>query len=621
MDYERERDPPPKGMALQAIPGTSPQPPGTHATGHELDASGGERVPPADDLPNEGSSRIGGGQATRGRRESGSSRNSSRTPDNERRSVALGGVTTSEHPGPDTRNGAHLHPSSGGSQMGEGASPPSQSANAMQSAGNPQSAAPSSTPSGEPELEDGPITPSSRPSQHHAGGQSIDNQDEPPNIPDAPNSIPPEAQTRPKGRKSKRGSLGLATLNIKGGGSPSTRGKWPHLWQVMREQRLDVLVIQETHLDDTRKDIIQNTFDEYIHILHSWDRANPNAKGIAFVLNKRTTRWKEATMKEIIPGRAILLQIPWHEQNETKILGVYAPNSPGDNTKFWEDLEGAWNTGTYTRPDFLLGDTNIVEDSLDRIPARSPPTAPTEALGNLKSKFDLIDGWRHNYPSTRKFTFRTEGGDSQSRLDRIYIRENLIRFSHQWEISNIGISTDHKLVSVRVLNPAAPYLGKGRYAIPNTLLKHKTLVNEIIGLGLQYQTKLTELVNKPRDKENNPQREHKDFKDKVTLTIREYAKTVMPKIDRSIKNLEKDRDELLNNSEIAEDDKRTTAALIDERITQLEKIRHSRARDNLAAKCRLENETNSKFWYQLNRKQQPRDTIAALKKPNTDPPN
>ncbi|KAF5382437.1 hypothetical protein D9615_002719 [Tricholomella constricta] len=388
----------------------------------------------------------------------------------------------------------------------------------------------------------------------------------------------------------------------------------------MREQCLDVITIQEAHLNDTRRDEIQQTFGENMHLLNSWDRENPNARGIAFVLNKRTTRWKEAKVDEPIPGRAILLHLPWHENNVTKILGVYAPNATADNTNFWEDLEQKWRDGSYTKPDVLLGDLNLIEDSMDRLPARAPPQAPTEALSSLKSKFGLVDGWRQTYPTTRKFTFRTENGDSQSRLDRIYIAENLTRFSHQWEITNTGISTDHKLVSVRLLNPAAPHLGKGRYAIPNTLLRHKDLVNQITELSMLYQTKLDELDNKPRDENNNPQREHKIFKDKLAATIRKYAKSVMPKIQKTINNLGKDRDELVNNAEINDEEKRTTTALLDERITQLEKIRHNRARDNLATKCRLENETNSKFWYQLNKPKKPRDTIAALKKPNVDPP-
>ncbi|KAF5381553.1 hypothetical protein D9615_005523 [Tricholomella constricta] len=537
-------------------------------------------------------------------------------------STAPGGFTTLGHPGYRARRSANTRPPNGEHTMGEGASPPTQSASTVQSAGSPQSADPGSTPSGEPDVEEGLNPTPTEQSQRQATSSGTENPNTPqtsaqnePNIPPTP-----EPRTNPQGKKSKRGSLGLATLNIKGGGSHTTRGKWPHLWQIMREQSLDILAIQESHLDDLRRDEIQQMFSEQIHILNSWDRTNPNARGIAFILNKRTTRWKEAKIDELIPGRATLLHIPWHESNVTKIMGVYAPNNTNENAEFWEELEQKWRSGAFTKPDILLGDTNFVEDSMDRIPTKPPPLAPAVALGTLKTSFGLIDGWRQTFPTMRKFTFRTERGDSQSRLDRIYISETLIRFSHSWEISNTGLSTDHKLVSVRILNPASPYLGRGRYAIPNALLQHKDLRNKITELGKLYQKKLDKLDDKPRDRENNPQREHKIFKDKLVKTIRKYAKTVMPRIQKTINNLEKDRDDILNNTGIDDSEKRTTAALLDERITQLEKVRHNRARDNLATKCRLENETNSKFWYQLNKAKKPRDTIAALRNPNVDPP-
>ncbi|KAF5367782.1 hypothetical protein D9615_010499 [Tricholomella constricta] len=205
-------------------------------------------------------------------------------------------------------------------------------------------------------------------------------------------------------------------------------------------------------------------------------------------------------------------------------------------------------------------------------------------------------------------------------INPIYVKEDLLRYTHQWEIAQTGLSTDHKLVSVRLINPIAPYIGKGRYAISNALLLHKKLFSQILELGRDFQTKLSELENKPRDHENNPQREHKIFKDKVVTAVRKYAKTVIPKLQKNIESLGKDMQELLDDTNISDEDKRTTAALIDERIAQLEKIRHNRARDNLATKCRLENETNSKFWYQLNKTKKLRDTIVALTKPSTNPP-
>src|SRR5438552_10753501 len=43
------------------------------------------------------------------------------------------------------------------------------------------------------------------------------------------------------------------------------------------------------------------------------------------------------------------------------------------------------------------------------------------------------------------------------------------------------------------------------------------------------------------------------------------------------------------------------------------------ARSNVAVRNRLEGETNSKYWIQINKAKTPRDTIQALKYPDSDP--
>jgi exonuclease III len=75
------------------------------------------------------------------------------------------------------------------------------------------------------------------------------------------------------------------------------------------------------------------------------------------------------------------------------------------------------------RPDILGGDTNFVEDAIDRLPSHSDSKASVDTFDDLKKYLGLIDGWRETYPTTRAYTFMqalSQGG-SQSRIDRIYI--------------------------------------------------------------------------------------------------------------------------------------------------------------------------------------------------------
>jgi hypothetical protein len=57
--------------------------------------------------------------------------------------------------------------------------------------------------------------------------------------------------------------------------------------------------------------------------------------------------------------------------------------------------------------------------------------------------------------------------------------------------------------------------------------------------------------------------------------------------------------------------------LIEERIAQLENHRYKKARTATAANNRLQGETISKYWSEVNKSKTPRDAIYALEKPNT----
>lgn len=90
-------------------------------------------------------------------------------------------------------------------------------------------------------------------------------------------------------------------------------------------------------------------------------------------------------------------------EEKLNILNVYAPNDPSENQRFWETIHD--NIINLPQPDVLLGDFNIVEDSIDRIPAHPDHTNAVNALRALKSHLNLQDGWRQTNPSDLTFTY------------------------------------------------------------------------------------------------------------------------------------------------------------------------------------------------------------------------
>jgi len=178
-------------------------------------------------------------------------------------------------------------------------------------------------------------------------------------IPSDGHSTSPDAQFHPAS-KNIRGSIKIATLNIRGGGSNTTDNKWENLHQVMRERKIAVLAVEETHLTQEKVASLNSLFEQHFTLHNSSDPDTPRAKGVAFILSKKLTMWKKATTQVIIPGRALFLSLPWKSDKTLQLLAIYAPNSPTDNTLFWKSLKQIWKSGKLPRVQIMLGDFNLV---------------------------------------------------------------------------------------------------------------------------------------------------------------------------------------------------------------------------------------------------------------------
>ena len=160
----------------------------------------------------------------------------------------------------------------------------------------------------------------------------------------------------------------------------------------------------------------------------------------------------------------------------------------------------------------MLGDYNLVEDPIDRLPCHADNMQTVEALQNLKSMFLLHDGWRRTYPTTKAYTYLQKATGSQSRIDRIYVTEKIFKNSFDWTINTSGITTDHQMISVQITDDTIPFVGKGRWTIPLNLLKNKMLMQEIQNRGIILETQVERTKNRRTD-ENNSQVVFKKFED------------------------------------------------------------------------------------------------------------
>ncbi|KAK0217785.1 Endonuclease/exonuclease/phosphatase [Armillaria fumosa] len=287
------------------------------------------------------------------------------------------------------------------------------------------------------------------------------------------------------------------------------RNKWKQINEILRDDKIGVLALQETHLTDDYVKDIHDIYNKRMHIYHSADLQQPNAKGVAIILNREITNIQDVDYYEIIPGRAIMIKLPWHHTLTITILTVYALNDPKENKQFWEN--------------FMLGDTNIVEDMIDRLPCHKDNTKATQALSELKNLLQLKDGWRETNPTSIGFTFMQSSTGSQSRIDRIYIANELTSSCRNWNIKTTHIPTDHKIVTVELIDLKTPHIGRGRWTMLLYLLKNKKLMQEIHDLGLEVESQMEKLKFNERTQTINAQTLYKEFKDQMTQRIKTYA--------------------------------------------------------------------------------------------------
>jgi exonuclease III len=121
------------------------------------------------------------------------------------------------------------------------------------------------------------------------------------------------------------------------------------------------LAVQETHLTQEHVDRLHTLFGKSFQV-HFSQGPNANAQGVAIVLNEELTNIKGIEQWNVIPGRAIMLKLPWHSNLSITIINIYAPNAHSENQSFLESLDIEWAGRELPNPDILLDDFNIVED-------------------------------------------------------------------------------------------------------------------------------------------------------------------------------------------------------------------------------------------------------------------
>ena len=382
----------------------------------------------------------------------------------------------------------------------------------------------------------------------------------------------------------------------------------------MLSKKIAILCVSESHSDNDQITKLNLQYGPNLHFTHTHNTQNPRSKGIVIVTNKNRTKSIPTNIHLISPGRAISFKTNWPENKKISILAVYPPNTPNENANFWKNLLTTIENEPTMQPDIIIGEFNTVEDAADRLPPHPDPPHIVEALLDLKGKFQLTDGWRRsNPPPNRGFTFEQPSGGSRSRIDRIYVTNDILNRSSEWRIEQPDVLTDHQLISVSVYDLNTPKIGRGRWALPKFLLNDENFLHQIELLNTENQNQT----------EPNPQKRLQN----LILNIRQLAKRLermkAGKMNSSIISLTNKRTKIPQNVN-PNDPERLNQALeiassITEKIQDIQRIRYKKNKSTTNANWCLQGELVNKYWCTHGKETKGRDTIMELRKYESNP--
>ncbi|KAF8266729.1 hypothetical protein EI94DRAFT_1534652, partial [Lactarius quietus] len=115
--------------------------------------------------------------------------------------------------------------------------------------------------------------------------------------------------------------------------------KWAEINAMMKNDRIAILVVQETHLDETNTQQLYQAFGKRLKIYNSQLKNRPRTSaGLTFIPNKNLIKTDQVATYKLIKGKALAVKYTWMDNKETLIINVYAPNRRSNHQQFWKNI-------------------------------------------------------------------------------------------------------------------------------------------------------------------------------------------------------------------------------------------------------------------------------------------
>ena len=192
------------------------------------------------------------------------------------------------------------------------------------------------------------------------------------------------------------------------------------VFNYLRESKLDIYFLQETHLKEQLENYIRASWGYEL-----WLSGNETNKNGVAILFQPTFEYKLHDIKKDPNGCFILMDIELLNKRVT-LVNVYGP-SAGDNPEFFSKIHKLIDE-IGNEKIIIGGDFNCIQDmekdSRNYVQINNRPRT-RKKIKDLMTDNDLVDIFRELYPDKKSFTWRRFNTTKQGRLDYFLISTEL----------------------------------------------------------------------------------------------------------------------------------------------------------------------------------------------------
>ena len=396
--------------------------------------------------------------------------------------------------------------------------------------------------------------------------------------------------------------LKVISLNVRGLNKTSKRRQ---IFRWLHQQKSDVAFLQETYSSKQTINLWQSEWGGKIFASHG----STHSRGVMILFKPRLNVTIEKTIADK-NGRFILTE---SVIDGTKLfwLNIYAPNDQVQQVQFFRELSTAVLNQVVNENVILGGDFNCALSDIDKRGGRSFKLKKSviQQINMLTNKFHLLDLWRQKHPSVPGFTWTNPSMKIHCRLDYFFSSQNIQHLISDCQIVS-NIFSDHSALQLTLSsNEKETIRGPGFWKFNNSLLADKEYTDFITESIPIFVSKYEDLTDRGL------------FWEMVKMEIRAMSIIFAKRKARQRRDEEK---KLLQQFSDLQEQLRSNFSdaikvEIDRVKSKLAKITASKTRGSmLRSKARWYEfgEKNSKYFYNLEKRNYKKKHVASLTKEN-----